>query len=168
MLFNPFFPNAPFLYPLKTSENLTVFWCFQRVNKVCIKCQWVKEIAYWRLPHLSIHWLIMRVGFEIKGSKPKSSVNKLNLFKVLIVSSTSFLQGCAICSSDSSSSFSSLLCVVFSAGCSENSETIYSVDSGRDWLVPSRKCTSRNVELNGSFFVRSIFVKLFQCFILCF
>ena len=22
---NPFFPNAPFLYPLKISENLTVF-----------------------------------------------------------------------------------------------------------------------------------------------
>ena len=22
---NPFIPNAPFLYPLKTSENLTVF-----------------------------------------------------------------------------------------------------------------------------------------------
>ena len=23
--FNPFLPNAPFLYPLKTSENLTIF-----------------------------------------------------------------------------------------------------------------------------------------------
>ena len=23
------FPNASFLYPLKTSENLTVFWCFR-------------------------------------------------------------------------------------------------------------------------------------------
>ena len=27
--FNPFVPNAPFLYPLKTSENRKVFWCFQ-------------------------------------------------------------------------------------------------------------------------------------------
>ena len=26
---NPSVPNAPFIYPLKTSENLTVFWCFQ-------------------------------------------------------------------------------------------------------------------------------------------
>ena len=26
---NPFVPNAPFLYLLKLSENLTVFWCFQ-------------------------------------------------------------------------------------------------------------------------------------------
>ena len=24
-IFNPFVPNAPFLYPRKTSENLTVF-----------------------------------------------------------------------------------------------------------------------------------------------
>ena len=110
----------------------------------------------------------MRVGFEIKGSKPKSSVNRLNLFKVLIVSSTSFLQRCAICSSDSSSSFSSPSSVITSAGCSGNSETIYSIDNGRDWLVPSRKGTSKNVELNGNFFVRSIFLKLSQCFILCF
>ena len=29
---NPFVPNAPFLYSLKTSENLTVF-CFQGVEK---------------------------------------------------------------------------------------------------------------------------------------
>ena len=28
-----FFPNAPVLYPLKTSENLMVFWCFQGYRK---------------------------------------------------------------------------------------------------------------------------------------
>ena len=33
---NPIFPNAPFIYPLKTSENLTVLWCFQGVEKECI------------------------------------------------------------------------------------------------------------------------------------
>ena len=33
---NPFTPNAPFLYPLKTTENLMVFWCFQGVEKRCI------------------------------------------------------------------------------------------------------------------------------------
>ena len=33
--FNPFVPNLPFLYPLKTSEYLTVFWCFQGVEKRC-------------------------------------------------------------------------------------------------------------------------------------
>ena len=35
ILLNPFVPNATFLYPLRTSENLTVF-CFQRVEKECI------------------------------------------------------------------------------------------------------------------------------------
>ena len=33
---NPFVPNAPFLHPLKTSENRKVFWCFQGVQKRCI------------------------------------------------------------------------------------------------------------------------------------
>ena len=32
---NQFIPNAPFLYPLKTSENLTVF-CFHGAEKGCI------------------------------------------------------------------------------------------------------------------------------------
>ena len=35
LLFNPFFPNAPFLSPLKTSENLTVpspFYLFTGFN----------------------------------------------------------------------------------------------------------------------------------------
>ena len=34
--FNPFIANAPFLYSLKTSENLTIFRCFQGVEKECI------------------------------------------------------------------------------------------------------------------------------------
>ena len=110
----------------------------------------------------------MRVGFEIKESKPKFSVNKLSLCKVLIVLSTSFFQGCPICSSDSSSSFSPSPSVITSAGCSQNSETIYSTGNGQDWLFPSRNCTSRNTELNDNFIVRSIFDKLFQCFILYF
>ena len=168
MLFDPFVPNALFLFPLKTSENLTVFWCFQGAKKGCIGIERVKETFYLRWPHLSLHWLFMPVGSEIKGSKLKSFVNRLNLLKVLIVSSTSFFQGCAICSFDSSSLFSLSPSVITSVGCSEKSETIYSTENGRYWLPPSRKCTSRNVELNGSFFVRSIFVKLFQCFILCF
>ena len=128
----------------------------------------IKELKKLLIDDLSLHWLIMRVGFEIKGSKLKSSVNRLTLFKVLIVSSASFLHRCAICSSGSSSSFSSSPSVITSVGCSENSETIYSTENGWDWLVPNRKCTSRNVELNGSFFDRYFFVKLFQCFILCF
>ena len=34
--------NASFFYPLKTSENFTVFWCFQWVEKGCIGNEWVK------------------------------------------------------------------------------------------------------------------------------
>ena len=34
--FNPLAPNLPFLYPLKISEIITVFWCFQGVEKGCI------------------------------------------------------------------------------------------------------------------------------------
>ena len=41
--FNPFFPNASFLYPLKQLENRKVFWCFQVVEKGCIGNKWVKE-----------------------------------------------------------------------------------------------------------------------------
>ena len=39
---NPFVPNAPFPYPLKKSENLTVFWCFQGVEQEFIGNEWVK------------------------------------------------------------------------------------------------------------------------------
>ena len=39
---NPFVPNVPFLYSLKTSENLIVFWYFQRVEKGCTGNKWVK------------------------------------------------------------------------------------------------------------------------------
>ena len=41
---NPFVPNASFLYPLKTSENLTVFWCFQGMKKGWIRNEWVNTI----------------------------------------------------------------------------------------------------------------------------
>ena len=42
---NPFLPNTPFLYPLKTSENRMVFWCFQGVEKRCIGNEWVNYKA---------------------------------------------------------------------------------------------------------------------------
>ena len=94
----------------------------------------------------------MRVGFEIKESKLESSVNRLNLLKVLIASSTSLLEGCATGFSDSLSSLLSS-----SAGTSEISETIYVTENGRDLLVISRTCTIRNVELNGNFFKLILF-----------
>ena len=41
LIFNPVFPNALCLYSLKTSENITVFWCFHGVDKGCIANTWV-------------------------------------------------------------------------------------------------------------------------------
>ena len=41
---NWFFPNAPFLYHLKTSEILKVFLCFQGIEKECIGNEWVNQI----------------------------------------------------------------------------------------------------------------------------
>ena len=46
---NPFVPNAPFLYPLRTSENLMVLRCFQRVEKGCIGNKWAKKSFRWNL-----------------------------------------------------------------------------------------------------------------------
>ena len=42
--FNLFVLYAPFPYPLKTSKNLTVFWCFHRVEKGCIGNKCLKKI----------------------------------------------------------------------------------------------------------------------------
>ena len=42
---NPFVPNASFLYPLNTSENRKVFWCFQVVEKGCIGNEWVNVMT---------------------------------------------------------------------------------------------------------------------------
>ena len=42
-LMNPFVPNVPFFYLLKSLENLAVFWCFQWVEKGCIGNKWVKS-----------------------------------------------------------------------------------------------------------------------------
>ena len=42
---NPFFPNTPFLYPLKTSENRKVSWCFHGVEKGYIGDEWVNKFS---------------------------------------------------------------------------------------------------------------------------
>ena len=41
-LINPFVPNAPYGY----APNLTVFWCFQGVEKGCIGNEWVKKTLF--------------------------------------------------------------------------------------------------------------------------
>ena len=42
--FIPFVPKALFPCHLKTSENLTVFWCFQGIENGCIGNKWVKVL----------------------------------------------------------------------------------------------------------------------------
>ena len=54
-LFNPFAPNAPFLYSLKTSENRKVFWCFQGIEKWCIGNKYV-NLRFPEIP-LFVHLL---------------------------------------------------------------------------------------------------------------
>ena len=54
LLFNPFVPRAPFLYPLKPSENLTVFLCFRWVGKGCIGNEWVNCCPFHSWRHLKM------------------------------------------------------------------------------------------------------------------
>ena len=59
-LFNPFIPNAPFLYPLKTSKNREVFWCFQGVEKGYIGNEWVN------FHHYPFHYVHFRKLYQKK------------------------------------------------------------------------------------------------------
>ena len=52
---NPFVHNAPFLYPLRTSENLMVLRCFQRVEKGCIGNKWAKKSFPWNLNEATVN-----------------------------------------------------------------------------------------------------------------
>ena len=44
-ILNLLVPSAPFLYPLKTSGNRKVFWCFQGLEKGCIENIWAKILS---------------------------------------------------------------------------------------------------------------------------
>ena len=76
-LFNLFVPNAPFLYPLKTSENRTVCWCFQGVKKGCIGDEWVNSSLFhflqWSfdpiIMRMAINWLVFIYLFILFFSK---------------------------------------------------------------------------------------------------
>ena len=46
VLLNAFFPNAPFLYSLRTSENRRAFLCFQGVEKWCIWKKWINKDGF--------------------------------------------------------------------------------------------------------------------------
>ena len=66
--FNPFVPNASFVYPLKTSENLKVFWRFQGVEKGCIGSKWVnKGLTF--IVHNALISSMKESGKQNSGSK---------------------------------------------------------------------------------------------------
>ena len=70
-VFNPFFANAPFLYPLKTSENCKIFWCLQGVEKGWIGNEWANiwsEIWRWSLDFSSL-----KIHTEAQTTRLKTS-----------------------------------------------------------------------------------------------
>ena len=58
---NPFVPNAPFLYALKTSENRKIFWCFQEVEKSALGTNGLKY--EYRLDSYNSPYLEYQVGY---------------------------------------------------------------------------------------------------------
>ena len=80
--FNPFVPNASYLYPLKTSENIKVFWCFQGVQKGCIESKWIKREKNYELIMIGF-WLIIMVGWRIEKDLDlgPASLNHANFSK---------------------------------------------------------------------------------------
>ena len=72
---NPFVSNAPFLYPLKTSENRKVFWCFQRVKKVCVGNKWLKERTLFG-------WKVYEINLLKEFLKFYNKINLMPLFEL--------------------------------------------------------------------------------------
>ena len=87
-MLNPFVPNAPFYYPLNTSENLPVFWCIQGVEKVCIGNKWVNQIPFVKISDAKAADVNPKsiVNFDFKSIRLKS----LSYVKVSKNSITSF------------------------------------------------------------------------------
>ena len=83
---NPFVPNGHFLYPLKTSENLTVqVLCFQGAENGCIGNKWVNPMShcprafsickfYWLQYYLNRFFPLQNISHELS---PKLHVGKI-------------------------------------------------------------------------------------------
>ena len=78
---NIFVPNAPFLYPLKTSENRKVFWCFQGLEKGCIGNKWVNPTGIY---FFKVYYRNTETKYEIclKLTTKDSSVSKVDFKQV--------------------------------------------------------------------------------------
>ena len=71
---NLFVPNAPFLCPLKPSENRKVSWRFQGVEKGWIGNEWVKQIS--KRNAYSDKFIMLYYTFI------KNVLNKIFVFKI--------------------------------------------------------------------------------------
>ena len=75
---NPFIASATFLYLLKTTENLTVLWCFQGVLKGCIRNKWIKGCrgAFRNLSNIydEVSWVKSQRLLVVNSFHKKSSI----------------------------------------------------------------------------------------------
>ena len=80
-ILNPFVPTTPFLYPLKTSENLTVFWCFQWVEKEWLGTNGLIPLnVYSRLT--TFYWVLSIAMINIKlENKNKNKLKSAKRFR---------------------------------------------------------------------------------------
>ena len=62
---NPFVPNAPFLYPLKTSANLADFGCFQGVEKGCIGNKWINVKEKYFVQSIGNKWINVKEKYFV-------------------------------------------------------------------------------------------------------
>ena len=85
---HPFVPYAPFLYPLKTSENRKNFWCFLGLEKGCTGNEWVESINLkLRTENFSSEklycWCILRTALR-KGILHKNGQNYYFYFTIWV------------------------------------------------------------------------------------
>ena len=85
---NSFVLSAPSIYPLKTLENLTVFWCFRGVEKGCIGKKYVKLNVHKTfrrryLMYFQFASCVKRVWFRKLCTAAASSVLFLTTFKYM-------------------------------------------------------------------------------------
>ena len=72
-IINPFHTTGPFLYPLKTSENHEVFWCFQGIKKETSGMKWVTIFFFFTIKLFALIFFIentypLLVYLEFKSS----------------------------------------------------------------------------------------------------
>ena len=118
---------------------------------------------------------MMQVSFEIKERNPESSMNRLNLFNFFIylfiyffcLTSFIFWEMCDLFFGFFILTFiilvSNYLCRLF-----RKFRNNLFKECGQNWLVPSSKWTSSNVELNNDFFARSFLKSCFSTSYFCF